>query len=263
MLNETPSRVVAIGDVHGAADLLAALLAGLDDTSPGWPVYFLGDIVDRGPDSQRAMDLVAATLAARPGSKLLLGNHDDWLLRFLQDRLSVEEALHWLAQGGGDTLRSYGVPPGSDLWQSREHVLRHRPNHLALLADASLLERVDGFAFVHAGVDPARRLDDQTRHDCLWMREPFLGHVGHLDHVVVHGHMPLKDGRPVVTENRISIDTAAVLGGALTAVRVDASEHTVDFLQVQPRGRVRAVEPRRLDRGLGTVLDRFPSAVGG
>lgn len=261
MLTEPPSQVAAIGDVHGAADLLETLLAGLDRAAPGCPIYFLGDIVDRGPDSRRAMDLVGATLEARPGSKLLLGNHDDWLLRFLEDQLSVDEALHWLAQGGGETLVSYGVAPGADLAAARQHVLASRPSHLALLNSASVVESIDGFAFVHAGIDPLRPLNEQRRHDCLWMREPFLGHVGRLDHVVVHGHTPLKDGIPVATENRISIDTAAVLTGALTAMLIDTADGTIDFLQTRNDGNVSAVEPRRLNRGLGTAVDRRRSSA--
>ncbi|MBB4001123.1 metallophosphoesterase [Aurantimonas endophytica] len=257
MLTESPSRVIAIGDVHGASDLLETLLGRLDQAAPGWPIYFLGDIVDRGPDSRRAMDLVEATLEARPGSKLLLGNHDDWLLRFLEDRLSLSEALHWLAQGGGETLQSYGVAPGADLDEARLHVLGTRPSHLPLLNSASVLESVDGFAFVHAGIDPLRQLDEQQRHDCLWMREPFLGHVGLLGHVVVHGHTPLKDGRPVVTENRISIDTAAVLTGVLTAALIDVADGSIGFLATGKAGCVTAAQPHRLNRGLGTALDRL------
>jgi serine/threonine protein phosphatase 1 len=256
-LTETPDQIVAIGDVHGAADLLEAMLAGLDRIAPAWPIYFLGDIVDRGANSRRAMDLVVSALGARPGSKLLLGNHDDWLLRFLQERLSLDETLHWLAQGGGETLQSYGVEPGADITASRQHVLETRPAHLPLLANASLLETVGGFAFVHAGVDPARPMDRQDRHDCLWIREPFLEHVGHLDHVVVHGHSPLKDGYPVVTENRISIDTAAVLNGSLTAVLIDLADKSLRFLRTVQRQDVAGVTPHRLDRRLGTVLDRW------
>ena len=256
-MSEAPTRIVAVGDVHGAADCLATMLAALDRTAPDWPIYFLGDIVDRGPDSRGAMDLVVATLAARPGSKLLLGNHDDWLLRFLEDRLTAGEALHWLAQGGGETLRSYGVEPGADLAESRRHVLETRPAHLPRLARASLIEASGGFVFVHAGIDPARPIDGQDRHDCLWIREPFLGHVGRLSHVVVHGHSPLKDGYPVVTENRISIDTAAVLNGVLTAVLIDQAAGALRFLRTGHEKHVCQVPARRLDRGLGTVLDRL------
>jgi serine/threonine protein phosphatase 1 len=256
-LTETPDQIVAIGDVHGTADLLETMLVGLDRIVPTWPIYFLGDIVDRGPDSRRAMDLVVSALDARPGSKLLLGNHDDWLLRFLEDRLTLDETLHWLAQGGGETLQSYGVEPGADISASRHHVLETRPAHLSLLAHASLLETAGGFAFVHAGVDPARPMDRQDRHDCLWIREPFLEHVGHLDHVVVHGHSPLKDGYPVVTENRISIDTAAVLNGALTAILIDLPDESLRFLRTGQTQDVGEVTPHRLDRGLGTVLDRW------
>ncbi|MEX6505724.1 metallophosphoesterase [Jiella sp. M17.18] len=258
MLDDGLRRVLAIGDVHGEADLLESMLAGfeaLDD--PGEmrvPVIFLGDIVDRGGQSRQALDLVARTMAERPGSGLLLGNHDEWFLRFLRDELTPEELQNWLEQGGAETLVSYGCRQFTRAGDMRDHVNAGWPNHRRLLEAAPTILLAERFAFVHAGVDPRRPIDAQLPQDCIWIRAPFMNHVGRLSHTIVHGHTPQKKGRPVVTENRISMDTGAVFTGKLSAVLIDLQTGDLAFHQVTPGSGLTAIGPVELDRGLGTVL---------
>jgi serine/threonine protein phosphatase 1 len=71
--------------------------------------------------------------------------------------------------------------------------------------------------FVHAGVDPDRPLDAQREHDLIWIREPFLARARDYGRLVVHGHTPVRRGRPDVRSWRVNLDTAAVYGGRLTA----------------------------------------------
>lgn len=259
MLVKVHPPIAAIGDVHGKADLLRTTLEGLVDLErlSGIPpvVYFLGDIVDRGPDSRGALDLVVKTIADRPGSRLLLGNHDDWLRRFLIDDLLDDEIAAWLDQGGGETLRSYGLSDRTAPHEARETILGAHPNHLQLLRTASILETVGRFAFAHAGVDPARPFDQQEREDCIWIRGPFHRHVGHLEKVVVHGHQPQKGGLPVVTENRISMDTGAVFTERLSTVLIEPDSGRLTFYQALGGGGFNEITARRLDRGLGTAMD--------
>jgi serine/threonine protein phosphatase 1 len=80
---------------------------------------------------------------------------------------------------------------------------------------------------VHAGIRPGVALDRQTRQDMMWIREPFLSSAADFGVVVVHGHTPKR--APIVMQNRIAIDTGAVLGGALTAVMLE--EDRMAFLQ--------------------------------
>jgi serine/threonine protein phosphatase 1 len=87
----------------------------------------------------------------------------------------------------------------------------------------------------------------------MWIRDPFLDHVGRLQNIIVHGHTVVGD-LPVVTENRISIDTGAYHSGRLTAVAIDNGS----FRFFQTDGSFKSVvdvEPVLLDRGLGTVFD--------
>lgn len=254
-----PSVIAAIGDVHGTAGLLSTLLQGLETVAASrkaiMEIVFLGDIVDRGPDSRGALDLVGDAIKAHPNSRLLLGNHDWWLLQFLKDELDGDAIDNWLDQGGAATLASYGATADRDLDAIRHRILRDRPEHWELLSRAATIAVEGSFVFVHAGIDPRRPIGRQQAHDCLWIRAPFLNYVGRLSHVVVHGHQPQKGGRPVVTENRISMDTGAVFTGRLSAVVIDRDSDGLAFFAATASGGFAAVEPVRLDRGLGTILD--------
>jgi serine/threonine protein phosphatase 1 len=123
------------------------------------------------------------------------------------------EAL-WLMNGAAATLRSYGVAQAAEL--PLEHLEWFRS--LPLAYD-------DGRRyFVHAGVDPHAPLAQQSEHDQLWIREPFLEHRGDYGRLIVHGHTPLTAGQPDLHANRLNIDTAAVFGGPLTAAVFDQAE---------------------------------------
>lgn len=260
MSNE-PREIVAVCDVHGESELFQRFLDGVDELArqrgaqPA--IYILGDLVDRGEDSCGAMEITAKVLANRPGSKLLLGNHDEWLLRFLKDDLTLEEIFHWLDQGGAETLASYGFRLSETTPAEIRRAINQRwPNHLKLLDEASAIEFAGAFAFVHAGIDPARPLDSQDPHDCVWIRAPFMNHVGRLSHLVLHGHTPQKSGLPTVTENRLSLDTGAVFTGRLTGAWVDTDTGAITCWQVAHGHDLYPVEPNRLDRGFGTAMGR-------
>jgi len=70
--------------------------------------------------------------------------------------------------------------------------------------------------FVHAGVDVSKPLNEQSKEDLLWIREPFLSFEGELERLIVHGHTPVKNG-PEVRLNRVNLDTGAVYDRLLTA----------------------------------------------
>jgi serine/threonine protein phosphatase 1 len=224
-------RVYAIGDVHGCDDRLAAMhaaiVADLDDRPvERAEVIHLGDYIDRGPASAAVIArLIApfpAVRGAAPTVVNLIGNHEDMLLAALAGGRAAGE--HWLANGGGETLASWGLDwrggPGG--WA------RGIPSdQLALLRGLAPLHRAGGYIFVHAGLRPGVRMEFQTRRDMIWIREPFLSFDGVLPGVVVHGHTP--EPHPVVRANRIGVDTGAVLGGALSCAVLEADR--VGFLQ--------------------------------
>jgi serine/threonine protein phosphatase 1 len=222
----------AVGDIHGRYDLLESLLAFIDSDAERrrqeHRVIFLGDIVDRGPDSKNCIELVASTLNRWPKSKLILGNHDDWFLQALGgDGPDPAVVRAWFNNGGLPTILNYDYE--ADLHYARQAITREYEHHIALFRQASMIELDGTFAFVHAGINPGRAIDDQTRKDCLWIREPFFEHDAPLSHVVVHGHTITESRRPAIALNRISVDTGAVATGNLTALIIDPLKPSIEF----------------------------------
>jgi serine/threonine protein phosphatase 1 len=213
-------------------------------------VFFLGDIVDRGPDSRVALDIVCDTIRRWPGSRLILGNHDFLFRDALTDQNYVEA---WYARGAVTTLASYLGTSDAYTFQDLAHIKTQYPEHLRALTDASLIEIVGSYAFVHAGIDPSIPVFEQRLSDCVQIRKKFLDHVGTLTHIVVHGHTPLDPPQPVVTENRISLDTNGCHSGVLSMAVIDTEQDTVELFSTNANGSVLAVEPICLDRGYGTV----------
>lgn len=209
-------RVYAIGDVHGCIDQLTALHHSIARDLTDRPIadavlVHLGDYVDRGPDSQAVVALLAAGPPI-PGLRTvnLMGNHEFMMLDALASGQPAAADL-WLSNGGANALYSWGVPR---LARQAEWAAHIPLPHLLFLRDLALMHREGPFLLVHAGIRPGVRLCQQTRQDLLWIREPFLSAEGDLGFVVVHGHTPTRE--PVVRPNRIGIDTGAVMGGVLT-----------------------------------------------
>lgn len=217
--------IYAIGDIHGRLDLLKRLHARIDGDAAGSGErtleIYLGDYVDRGSDSARVMDLLVARSTARP-TILLRGNHEAALEAFLDGRLRLEQ---WQAVGGRETLLSYGVPhallaseDGSAA--ARTWLRRAFPgSHGMLLRTMRSHQEVGPYLFVHAGIEPGLPLSAQDPERMMWIREPFLNHVGDFGHIVVHGHTPATE--PEFRANRINIDTGAYVSNRLTCLRID------------------------------------------
>jgi serine/threonine protein phosphatase 1 len=209
-------RVYAIGDVHGCLDRLQAIhqliTSDLTERPAEHPILIhLGDYVDRGPDSAGVVARLADD-ALLPGAHTvnLMGNHEHMMLAALASG-DAESTELWLANGGADSLLSWGVPHSA---QPREWPAYLPIPHLLFLRDLAVSHEVGGYLFVHAGIRPGIPLERQSRHDLMWIREPFLSSRQTFGPVVVHGHTPRQE--PVVRPNRIGIDTGAVMGGVLT-----------------------------------------------
>jgi serine/threonine protein phosphatase 1 len=232
--------VYAIGDIHGRADLLGELHALIAADAAGRKasrriVVHLGDYVDRGPDSRDVVSLLLETPLAGFEWVNLIGNHEEFLLRFLDDG-SVGNS--WLMNGGAETLASYGIDPlarvpGEDPMPALQREFRRRlpTRHLAFLRDLSLSFQAGDYFFVHAGVLPGVPLDMQRRDDMLWIRDTFLESGADHGAIVVHGHSIRR--KPERRPNRIGVDTGAYASGRLTALALEAAKGGVNerFLQ--------------------------------
>jgi serine/threonine protein phosphatase 1 len=227
-------RIYAVGDVHGRLDLLTALHERIRRDAASRPCermveVFLGDYIDRGPWSRQVIDWLLATAAVGGERVCLLGNHEDMLLKVLDDPLVMEA---WLYNGGLDTLRSYGVAAemhvSDPLAHMRDGLIAALPAaHAAFVRGLPRTSAFGGYLFVHAGLSPDRPPDRQDPDDLVWIREPFLSSDADFGLVVVHGHTPC--ATPEVRPNRINIDTGAFFTGRLTCLAVEGAERR--FLQ--------------------------------
>ena len=217
-------RVYAIGDVHGCLDRLVAMHETIAEDLAARPIptvilVHLGDYVDRGQESAQVVEWLLEGPPV-PATRVinLMGNHEEMMLAAIASG-HEEAADQWLANGGADSLFSWGVPrkAGQAEWAG---LIPAR--HLLFLRDLATHLRVGPYFFVHAGIRPGIPLDRQARHDLLWIREPFLSSSKDHGAVIVHGHTPRYD--PLVRPNRIAIDTGAVLGGVLTCVVLEADK---------------------------------------
>lgn len=223
-------RLYATGDIHGRLDLLRAAIAriGVDlmrRPTRRFRLIFLGDYVDRGPDSAGVVDLLLEMTGDGDGC-CLAGNHDVWLNAFLTHPEEVGEL--WLRWGGEQTLASYGVDPaspdlsGKSMRHLRDAFLEALPERHRRFFDAlPFVERQGDFLFVHAGLRPGRPIEKQTPRDLTEIREPFLSHDGDFGVVVVHGHTISET--PDIQPNRVGIDTGAYRTGRLTTFVVDGA----------------------------------------
>jgi len=224
------TRIYAVGDIHGRADLLSEIIARIDDDIRRRPIahtieVYLGDYVDRGPQSKTVIDLLTVRLVAN-GAVCLRGNHEAVMEGFLQDPAILE---YWLPLGGMQTLASYGI----ELHENETAFSLHRrfldafPRAHELFMQCLRNQFSCGdFLFVHAGIRPGVPLDDQDPNDLIWIRDEFLDDTRSHKRFIVHGHTPV--AHPEIRSNRINIDTAAWRTGALTCVAIEGS--TILFL---------------------------------
>ncbi len=211
-------NLIAVGDIHGMAYVLKLLLQNLKEKfSPEDTQFvFLGDIIDRGPDSLPAVNQVCGIIETFPGSVMILGNHDFFLRNLAKLSLATDERDRWLAQGGVNTLESYGLDD-CDLATAGELLRRIRPKHVTLFENAVSHFETEKHFFVHAGVDPERPLSDQLADDMMWIRKGFLDHTAPFKKMIVHGHSITQSELPEVHSNRIAIDTGSYRTGRIAA----------------------------------------------
>jgi len=182
----------------------------------------LGDLVDRGPDSAGVVSKARAWQAERE-VRILAGNHEEMFLESFED---VEVLRHFLKHGGRETILSYGIARERFNRLTMEELFHELPSLVSqderdFIASFEEMIIAGDYLFVHAGIDPARPIEDQKRRDMLWIRDRFLRHDGPLEKVVVHGHTIFDD--ITARASRIGIDTGAFRSGVLTALVLEGN----------------------------------------
>jgi serine/threonine protein phosphatase 1 len=205
-------RTFTIGDVHGCLDQLEDLVARIDPKGDDL-VIFLGDYIDRGPRSAEVVDFLI-DLAKEVSCVFLRGNHEHMFLEFLE--FGANKTLYF-ANGGMKTIESYlgpDEPYTSNVKTARALSEEHRDFYAGL----KWYYEDQHYIYVHAGIRPGISMSRQERQDLIWIRDEFIFSPTEMKKKVIFGHTPF--ARPLIKGDKIGIDTGAVYGGVLTAVRL-------------------------------------------
>lgn len=223
--------IYAIGDIHGCLEVFDRLWTKIEAHMNENPealktVVFLGDYIDRGPDSAGVIHRVIemTSLLEKYDVKVvaLKGNHEDMFQEYLDRRNNGS----FLYNGGTETLRSY--------WDPLTDSVIIPDSHKEFLKNLRVYYNVGRFLFVHAGIDPTLSPEEQREHSMIWNRawNNFDGeYQGGL--FVVHGHTPVED--VVQKKNQLNIDTACVFGRSLTCVVIEENQEDDNFTFIQER----------------------------
>jgi serine/threonine protein phosphatase 1 len=201
-----------IGDIHGCVDELRWLMDRLP-LQAGDLVVFLGDYIDRGPDSKGVVSYLLDLQRCSVGKEFIFlkGNHEDMLLSYLG--LEGQHGDMFLYNGGRSTLASYGLA-GDE--QSSEEALAAIPvNHLAFYQSLKRYYIVDSFLCVHAGIHPLKPLKAQTDSELFWIRGEFINNPHRLPYTVLFGHTPQKKVLYHLPY-KLGLDTGLVYGNKLS-----------------------------------------------
>lgn len=216
---------LAVGDLHGRLDLLEAALGRISGADHDLPLVFVGDYVDRGPDSAGVLRRLLDLQNTRAAPVICLsGNHEQMMLGFLET--PHRHYRLWLRNGGDATLQSFGVPqPGSGATEAEVDALRTRfadaigaQMQIWLRSLPQIWQSGNVWA-THAGADPMVDLQSQDPHALVWGHPDFRRQPRTDGQWVLHGHTIVPSVH--CQDGRIAIDTGAYRTGHLSLVRVD------------------------------------------
>ena len=230
---------IAIGDIHGNLAALEDLLSRIrGELQPDDVVVFLGDYIDRGPDSRGCIEAILEFQGAVSAEVICLrGNHEDWLLRTMNDRrrhswlmgMEALETIHSYSPEAATVLAAALAEAGLRLFLSQcalpyDVFFDAMPDeHQRFVRQLAIAYGNDDCVCTHAGLDPAvPRLGDQTSDVCIWGHDAFPAeYVGTTTAVYGHWNAAVIDldgwPHPRVTGNAVMLDTIA--HGVLSAMR--------------------------------------------
>jgi len=236
-------RRFVIGDIHGCSKALRTLLESISPT-PDDQLVFLGDYIDRGPDSRGVIDLMISVPKATR-MIALRGNHELMLMGILFGGCSPDI---WLQSGGAATLASYG---GS--------LERIPSSHIQFFHSLRAQYETERELFIHAGYQPdvpCDRIDDASRYWNHLTDELPPPHCS--GKRVIVGHTPQPSGRVLDRGHLVCVDTYCFGGGWLTAMNVDTGE----CIQTNRHGHLKRDLSARIARIFSGVLGQKRRADG-
>ena len=224
-------NLFAIGDIHGCLSQLTSLhknILSYDKFDPKKDLLvYLGDYIDRGRNSKGVINQIIKLKNNKIRTVNLLGNHDEFMVDFLFNKNN--NIKNWLNFGADATFRSYGIEivefikdgfEENIINKLRETVLKKiDKSHLDFFENLEMSFSTEKYLFVHAGIDPQKKLSDQTKKDYLWSRsDEFFDKEFRAEKIIVHGHTPVEN---IISDPfRINIDSGCYFSGKLTSVRL-------------------------------------------
>ena len=222
-------NIFAIGDIHGSLSELTSLhkkiLAHeMFDVKKDIIIY-LGDYIDRGKNSKEVINQILKLKNNNIKTINLMGNHDEFMIDFLFNKKNNIE--YWLNFGIDQTLRSYDIElvefikdgfDDNNINKLRDTFLKKLDeDHVNFFKNLVISFSTEKYLFVHAGIDPKKKLKNQTKKDYLWSRsENFFDENFKAEKIIIHGHTPVE--KNINYPYRINVDTGCYFSGKLSCV---------------------------------------------
>jgi len=204
-------KVFAVGDIHGCRSHLDRMLEILDINSENDTLVFIGDYIDRGPDSRGVVDALLDIRKKIKNVVFLKGNHEQMFLNYYREGKDEELFMH---NGGLNTLISYGLAGAG----KKHHAIPD--THMEFFTTLQSWYITEDYIFVHAGLRPGIPVEKQDTDDLLWIRHDFINSHYNFGKIIIFGHTPLSFTAPLINKNKIGLDTGAVYGGKLSCVEL-------------------------------------------
>lgn len=225
-------RIIAIGDLHGHLGPLEKLIEIISPNDRDL-IIFIGDYIDRGPESKSVVNRMLEFKFYGKGFRFLRGNHEDMLLGNLGFKAVISDIDTWLYNGGVATLRSYGMDYDEiEYCRVRSSAENYRvlsryipESHVKFFLETEMWIESEKFFFCHGGVSPDKTIEEGKKNvfDLLWIREHIHRHnFPFWEKTVVCGHTPVKD--VIIKDKLICVDTGLHYYGILSAVDVLSGE---------------------------------------
>ena len=234
-------NIFAIGDIHGCLSELTALHKKIlthdkFDVKNDLLIY-LGDYIDRGKNSKEVINQILKLKNNKINTINLMGNHDEFMIDFLFNKKNNIE--NWINFGLDQTIRSYGIEivdfikdgfEDNIIDKLRNSLLEKMDeDHINFFKNLELFFETEKYLFVHAGIDPKKKLEDQNKKDFLWSRsKDFFNKDFKSKKIIVHGHTP--ESETVNHLFRINIDTGCFFSGKLTSVCLNDTDDSRVFI---------------------------------
>lgn len=211
------NKRLVIGDVHGHYEALCSLFNHIAPTTED-EIYFLGDLIDRGPESSQVVEFVI-----KNNYHCILGNHEIMLLNALgEGKLDHRAFQVWLQNGGNATIMSYGHKMPS-------------PEHIDWMKSLPFFYDLGDYWLVHAGVDPSLSITQQSPDQFCWIRTEFHHSQKPYfdDKTIIIGHTitftfkGIKPGQIAQGEGWLGIDTGVYHHGQGWLTALDLNTSTV------------------------------------